>query len=355
MQQDPKALNKYPMFRSKLDTILNDTRVSAAKAASIENILDTHEAYKRQNEATLTANLLPLLVKLRRSVKSAMSAPPPTASDDTGKGPIIEETLHEVATNERTDVAFLKDGILTYANKNFTRSVVPWKRDSSSPASILIKAMAKNQGMTNPRPDYIYGFSPGKLKFPSDCSKESSIPALLDLVSGMVFPFLLIEAKSDTGSQAEGENQACRAAATVVDVHRALVAKTGSSIPNELGPDEETFVFSCVMGPSSMDTYVHWAEVLPNDQVLYQMSLLSSDDFRFPVSVAALRRKLHNILDWGVEIRLTKLSMLQPELVKAYTCEVQASREQRRSQSQSPTKRSRLQPSLSTSVEFPPR
>lgn len=352
MMQDPGALKKYPAFQDKLDTILNNTRASEAKAASVQNFQRTHEAYKRQNEATLTANLLPLLIKLRRSVnrEPATCTPPPDASDCLSHESVIEESKREKYTNDRADVAFLEDGILTFADKDFTRSLVPWKRDASSSASILIKAMAKIQGMTNPRPDYIYGFSPGKLELPIDYSQESDIPALLDLVNGMVFPFLFIEAKSDTGSHAEGENQACRAGSTIVDVHRALLAKTSPiDAVKKTGPDEETFVFSCVMGPLSMDIYVHWAEVLPSGEVLYQMNLVSTDDFRWPVSVTALRQKLHNILDWGFEIRLSALRVQQPKLIGAYDREVLNSREQRRSQSQSPRKRSRLVPPSATS------
>ena len=353
MRQDSSALTKYPAFQTRLDIILNNTRASAAKATSVQNIIETHEVYKRQNEATLTANLLPLLIKLRRSVnqQQATCALPPIACNLENYGQIREETIAEEAINERADIAFLKDGILTFANKDFTRSLVPWKRDSSSSsAGMLIKAMAKSQGMTTPRPDYVYGFSHDKLNLPFDSSRESDIPALLDLVHGMVFPFFLIEAKSDTGSQAEGENQVCRGGATLVDVHRALTAKINPvDTVKKPGPDEETFVFSCVMSPSSMDIYVHWAEVLPNGEVIYQMNILSADDFRFAVSVAALRRKLHNILDWGFEIRLSALHALQPKLVEAYDHEVQVSRERRRSQSQSPRKRSRIEASSAPS------
>ena len=104
----------------------------------------------------------------------------------------------------------------------------------------------------------------------------------------MVFPFFVIEAKSQDGSEAEGENQACRAGATMVNVHRQLIQKAAEGTTTlQQGPDWDTLVFSGVMSPTSMDIYANWAEVLADGKVLYHMSLLGSNDLRFPNSITA--------------------------------------------------------------------
>ena len=335
MQRD-EAIDRFPSLRQDFDNTLQSTRDSSMRAISAKRVKDLRNIYEGQNELSLTSNLLPLIIKVSRSVKKPGG----------GLGLSPSQKGEASAKDDKADVAFYEDGIRLLADKLFNRSVVPWGAKSSPASAILNKAMAKDkdQRMTTPKPDFIYGFSPQKFQFPFDLGRNSDIPPLLDFVNGIRFPFFLIEAKSDSGSQKEGKNQACRAGATAVSLHRELIAKAGEgNTISHQGADMATHIFSCVMGPTSMDIYGNFAEVLSDGKVLYHMVFLSSDDLRSSDALTALRRKLHNILDWGAEIRLPQVQRLQEGLKKAYAMDLAAAEEWRRkSKSESPKKRQRL-------------
>ena len=331
MRQDDFALERYSHFAEKLKKILYADRTSAMKASSVQRTTITQQTYNTQNEATLTTNLLPLILKPCRSVEMQPKQdpkPPFESSLPVVEGPSLKPNL-----NDKVDRYFLDDGLLTFANKDFSRSLLP------------IKEMEKSPGLSTPRPDYIYGFHRGLFQLPFDTGPRCDISALLDVVHGMRFAFLIIEAKSDNGSLAEAVNQACRGGATLINTHRLLLAKTRpKDFVIEEGPDQDTFVFSCTMGPTTLDIYAHWAEVQHDGNIIYHMNHLAQHGLRSGGdALLSLRRHLHNILDWGIEIRLEALMSSQAGLCEAWEREKQSiDREKRHSRSGSPKKRQRI-------------
>ena len=349
MRQDDEAFAKYPQFETMVRGILGQERNSAMKLSSAKRILATRDAYKRQNEATFTSNMVPLIVKASRSGKppsQTTAIPTPAESQlteaiDVSTPADDQDAVAETINN--LSKYFLTDGIITFLNQDFARTLLP-RGDDKTTEKQLAKALEKSPGMTNPRPDYVFGFSPKQFSLPFDTSSFSEVSALLDVVNGMNFAYLIIEAKSDGGSLATAENQACRGGATLINAHRQLIAKTRVNGQGEkVGPDEKTFVFSCTMGPSTMVIWVHWAEVREEDTTIFHMNHLTGHYLGNTQSLLTLRQQLHNILDWGLEVRMSELKALQPGL-HAFE------RERRRTQSQSPAKKARLSPSKTPSV-----
>ena len=366
MKQNSDAIDKYPKFEAKVRGILGAQRDSAMKASSAKLIAKTRDAYARQNEATFAANIIPPIIKTSRTINmTAFShiSPEPkratlqTQNDSVNKSPIPDRTLAGPtgAFDQCKGICkelhrtFFDDGILMCLNRDFTRTLLPYRRDQNTEKA-LAQALEKTPGMTNPRPDYAYGFTPEKLHFPFSTAAFSEISALLDVVNGMLFTFFIIEVKGSAGNIAEAENQACRSGATLINAHRQLVARTRLLREKEPpGPDEDTFVFSCSLGPLTMDIWLHWAEV-GEHETLFHMNRLGAHHLADPDQLSLLRQKLHNIFDWASLSRLPALELIMPKLVESE----RELHEMQRQKSQSPKKRSAPAPPTPKSASSNP-
>ena len=149
------------------------------------------------------------------------------------------------------------DGLAVKVNCEFRKSFLP-ARDNDEE---LTKAMAKVDGMINSKPDHIYGLRIDHYPIPHDVTLSAHINSLLEVVPTLHHPFFIIEGRSNSGSKAEVENQACRGGATLVKAARELLEKIGTRSTEATGPDQQTFVYSATLSPGLIDIWVHWAEV----------------------------------------------------------------------------------------------
>ena len=195
---------------------------------------------------------------------------------------------------------FFNSGILAQKGPDFRRTLLPQKPGPPEQDRLLAKAMEKYDGMSNPRPDYIYGTLLRKYPIPDDVEISMILEFLLEVVPLVNFPWFLIEGKSYKGSRAEAENQVCRGGAVLINVHRLLLDHIGEaeSIKGSAA-DDRTFVFSAALCPSVMEFRVHWAEVHEKKNTIFHMHKLASENVGDPMAAAKLRRIIHNILDWG--------------------------------------------------------
>ena len=191
--------------------------------------------------------------------------------------------------------SFWDDGLAVKVDCQFRRSFLPAREKDEK----LTKAMAKVDGMTNPKPDYTYGLRIDHYAIPDDVILSAYIDFLLEVVPILHHSFFIIEGKSDSGSKAEAENQVCRGGATLVNAARQLLERIGARGIEATGPDQRTFIYSATLSPGLMDISVHWAEVREKARPIFHMHRLDSIPLYGAGAVGRLRRITHNILDWG--------------------------------------------------------
>lgn len=193
----------------------------------------------------------------------------------------------------------------------------------------MIKALAKDEDMKNPRPDLTFGLQ--RDKFPLDMPIPDHILDLLEIVPGMHHAFLLLEGKSPAGSLANAENQACRGGATLVKALRTLRALLendtshaseeiiqGATAPEgatPTKPDYKSFVFSATMNPAVFNIYVNWFD---EGSKYYHKDLVESYALKNSKGPGEIREGLHNIIEWAVRTRRKQIEDLI-RLIKDYT------------------------------------
>ena len=114
-------LGQHAFFEEKTVIILQSDRSLTMQTPSPRRIVAMQQACKSQNEVKFISDLLPLTVKLSRSVKFngeyGMSPPPSTR--------LAEEHPKPSTTDECIDRDFFDDGILTMTNQDFARTLPP--------------------------------------------------------------------------------------------------------------------------------------------------------------------------------------------------------------------------------------
>ena len=331
LQNEEGALQRYPNFEKLVRKTIDRKRESTVHPDSAKKFQQVHQYYQRANEGTFLHNILPIIIKPSRAGKSRVRADAlelheeaqdqiqdqeipegqeegpelQTWKDDTtdtygqmvgqegvgstsGPMPIQEEPEYSIAS-------FWDDGLAVKVDCQFRKSLLPAKEKDEE----LAKAMAKVDGMTNPKPDYTYGLRIDHYPIPDDVVLSAYIDFLLEVVPLLHHPFFIIEGKSDSGSKAEAENQACRGGATLVNAARQLLERIGARGTEAAGPDDHTFIYSATLSPGLMDIWAHWAEVRTNARPIFHMHQLDSVPLFGAGAVGKLRRIIHNILDWG--------------------------------------------------------
>lgn len=241
---------------------------------------------------------------------------------------ILSEWLHSFIKNSRTvsidgtaeeknthaEVSYIKSGLRRTANQEFRRTCVPLRGDGSPLDKKLFDAMAKEVGAMNPKPHRAFGISMNNSPLPIGFITSPEIATWLQVVPSIHHPFFFIEAKSYEGNLLDAQNEACRGGATLVSTARRLLATLG--IPDIVGADTRTFVFSATLSPGMKEIWVHWAEVPSQGALpLYHMNRLMSKAIADEENFGQLRKTLHNILDWGCGPRLTDLQPLYPAII----------------------------------------
>ncbi|KAL9012213.1 MAG: hypothetical protein Q9173_003007 [Seirophora scorigena] len=292
-QENQVALTRYPHFQQRVKNILNQKRKSKVDPLEFSEFQLAWHVYKDKNEDTMLNKLLPFFMKDKRTVSIDSKAE--------------EEDAHAV-------VSYLRSGLIEISNREFQRTCLPLWEGGSPPEKRLLDAMAKEDGVTHPKPDRTFGVDIEKGPLPIGFSIPSEIAVWLEVMRGIHHPFFLIEGKSYQGNFLEAQNQACRGGATLVSAARRLLATLGK--PDTIGPDTRTFVFSATLSPGLMDIWVHWAEIpSPKALPLYHMNKLMSKAIDDEENFGQLRKALHNILDWGCGPRLTELQPLYPAIM----------------------------------------
>ena len=313
MQINTERLHKnYQRFEKVTRDILTGERGSTMKQGSADHIVRWIGQNNTRSEESIMAQLVPLIVPSSRKVQRR------TAQDD-------ETQMNEDHSQVYELKYFSDDGAIVNINRQFNRDLLPTWNHLEDQAK-LRKMLAKEPGMTAPKPDYTYGIREDQ--YP-DIHSQRFTPqtrALIGVAPEMVHPYLIIEGKTTKGDLADAENQAMRGGATLVRARRLLNARAGAG--DAVGPDSKSFVYSVTMDTNIARIWLNWCEILQkrslegdvNDgEDLYETyhmnalytGLLDNDDM-----LKALRKKLNNIIDWGCIQRMNEIKEVMTKIYK---------------------------------------
>ncbi|KAL8827487.1 MAG: hypothetical protein Q9170_006997 [Blastenia crenularia] len=115
-----------------------------------------------------------------------------------------------------------------------------------------------------PKPDQTFGvekaaFTDHEMLF-NDTFKN-----LAGISDGILHAFLMVEFKGSAGDFSEAQNGALRASSTFVAANRRMRDYASIQARTQLGVDASSFVFSICMDPRNASLYVHFAEVIADD------------------------------------------------------------------------------------------
>lgn len=349
-QNDDKAYGRYPDLIKAVKSIITDGRRDSEPSPEECRLYKvTLETYQDSNEDTFLNEVLPFMIRTRRWVPAALPFEPenlqqvsPKKSgegqstdkvsvDDSSIGQSTDDANQRMANltkgEDRVSVAFLDNSLVRITNRDLSRNL-PFFGETGKLHADLNKYMMKDAAMTNPRPDKTFALHQEKSKYqwPCDFTMPANIEAMLQIMRSCHHPFLVIEGKSCRGSIAEARNQACRDGAILVNADRQLRAHL--NMPDVVGADLRTFVFSATLSPEVLEINVHWAEVPDNRQdpkspdkpwrrPTYHMNNVFTKALadKDPGTLGKLRKPLHNILDWGVGKRFESLEPLYDAIV----------------------------------------
>ena len=294
---DADAYESYPNFVDTINGIVAPERLSEARQESARKFQIYMKTFERLNEATFLHVMWPRLIKDGYHVIKE-------------RADFTEEEKEILRDDKMLFRDFVVDeGIMFTHDVEFHRILVPSINSDAKFELALAKALQKHDCMVNPKPDYVYGIHPSRIPRFRRAPRPPNVTALLQIAPGLVHPFLLVEGKADSGSAAEVENQARRGGATLVNAARQLRAMVGD-LPDVVGPDEETFVFSITISPKLLEIWVHWYEGPEATQTFHmnkvKQFLLAGDRKQ----LGLLRDSLHNIMEWGALNRFSQLAGL---------------------------------------------
>ena len=308
-----QALKKYPDFERMVRKILNEDRLSKATEYEQSEYELALDIYSYRNGDTFLNKILPFLIKDHRRITTLGKSANPAGSQGQSTSPEEPDPVSIV-------VSYLRSAMEETVNRDFTRTFLPFRESESQLDEGVIKAMQKEDGMTNPRPDRVYSVSKDRYTFPHGFRVPDKIGQYLEIVKDTHHAFFIIEGKSSTGIPEDAQNQASRGGASLVNSARLLRKEIGLlDVDTEsVGPDVNTFVYSATLSPLLIEYWVNWAEVFIVDgerKTRFNMSKLHSIAIGDTMNLGLLRRLNHNILDWGCGARFDGLKPVYEAIV----------------------------------------
>ena len=269
---DGDALIRCPQFMDMISEIITDAPRSVMADTSVKKVMVAVKENYTQNEKTLFRNVQPLVVKIARDITSQHS--------DLSNG---------VETLKKT---FREDGLQIIEDCSFIRKLLP---------SADAVTNNKTIGLTDPKPDLTYGITTERTS-----EAEYRVPqhlfAYLSVAPGMRYPFYVEEHKSAEEGIIKAEHQAIRDGAVLVNARMKLNEVLKPEKVLAVGPDTDSFVFSCAWTPDIARIYVNWYEKREEgSRGLFHMHKIGGTyTMDRPDDIKKLRHDIHNILDWGL-------------------------------------------------------
>ncbi|MCJ1397710.1 hypothetical protein MMC11_000906 [Xylographa trunciseda] len=189
-------------------------------------------------------------------------------------------------------------GIIRTHNRLWNSNSVPIPATEHDEA--LATAIKAAGPPPKPKPDITYGYSNDSfLQSEINCAAGFS-SATRVTNSQPLWPFLVMEWKSDSGQSDNARFQAMRNGAAAVSSMWHLLNEAGCSQPREC----ETAVFCVCIGPKSIEIYISWRCYQPSGMLSWEMDLIQDAWLHKEDQVFQARSVLLNILEWARRTRL---------------------------------------------------
>ena len=260
--------------------IIDSQRGSSLRPESYKQIQDDMEENELSNEATYFHCLVEQVIKTGRSVNS---------SSKTTNGNIHWNWKR-----------FKDDGMSEpQKDQKMAKGFLPGQLTDTAKSEI---------GLTDPKPDWVFGITM-TTKFAAGQAPSPEVRDLLELGFGLWHAFFVIEGKGNQQPITVARNQALRDGSALVNARRAfnaLAHDTGFQDP--IGPDYDSFCFSCTWDINIAELWVHWYEVENTASPgIFHMHLLGRYVMAGRMTeMAKFRHDVHNIIDWGIFANATK-------------------------------------------------
>ena len=273
-------LESYPAFKDHIMGIIDSQRGSSLRAESNKVIQEDMEENELSNEATYFHCLVEQVIKTGRSVNSGSKT--------------ADGTIH---WNWKR---FKDDGMSEpQKDQKMARGFLPGQLTDTAKVEI---------GLTDPKPDWVFGMTM-TTKFAAGQAPSPEVRDLLELGFGLWHAFFVIEGKGNQQPITVARNQALRDGSALVNARRAFnTLAHDTDFQDPLGPDYDSFCFSCTWDINIAELWVYWYEVESTASPgIFHMHLLG----RYVMvgrmtEVAKFRHDVHNILDWGIFTNATK-------------------------------------------------
>lgn len=289
---DETAPERHKDLKRKVDEILGWELSLPPNEHSIKTYKYRQKAYRTTNERTWMRQMMPLLVK------------------DSFRVPVAGYG-HPAEPKQYTTETWESHGLIVTTETDFHRATHPNGYINMEFDHELANALAKEDGLTNPRPDECYGFATNYFAQPDDPLWTTETMALQEISPFMHHPFLVVEGKGASGNPIDAENQAQRDGACLITAARLLLQDMGE--PGGLGADLRTMVFSVTLGVDICKVWVHWAEARAHSTKIH-MNRVKSTSLDDDDALGKIRGHLHNILHWGLIARLPELKAFHGKL-----------------------------------------
>ena len=201
-----------------------------------------------------------------------------------------------------TTTYWVKDELASRCDYEFRRESTPHLENLTTS---LVKLLNVTPRTANPKPDLVNGIKT-KAFTRAEMDIGNMHRAFLESIPGIICPFFAAEFKGANGSIQEAELQACRTGATMVNGAREL-SKLAGVARTDIGADQTSFAFTLAMITTNAQLYVHWTEVVPDQQTVYHMHMVGQYHLAAADTYPRIRAHLNNILDWGLSQRLAQV------------------------------------------------
>ena len=305
---DYQALGKYSKFKKMIFDITSSERHSEMKLKSVRRVEKRSLVLEEENEATFLNSLLPLIIKEERTAELENHGPTSHSLEMSGDGDMVD------VLNPQPGVVYgsrdwFDDGVHAVTDHDFRKDLLPHGYIDELVAQML----KKDDNMLTPRPDRCYGLLRNWIPVPKGLPLDPEIRTLIEACPGLSHPFFLIEGKSNKGSKFDAMLQARRGGASLVNAMRQLLAKIGEPHITENGVDDRNFVYSATLSPGLIDFWVHWAE-LKSGIAIFHMNRISSFALNNEQQIPEVRKILHNIMTWGLDLKARRLIELHEKI-----------------------------------------
>lgn len=159
---------------------INGERQSDMKEISAERLIKQKNYYERLNKANLPHNLLPLIIK-------------PTFTPN----PLSQHERGMFDTCGHLDKEWFDKGAVVLRDVELKKALLPNRYRRLGFEQRMARELVKSDGMTNARPDYIYGMRMDFFPTPAGYVRNWKVRELLEIAHGCFPPFLIGEGKAD--------------------------------------------------------------------------------------------------------------------------------------------------------------